>query len=169
MESLDECVCLGLIQLCIPCISIFHSPIKQLAAQQCIDYLSSKYLLGLPANVLPRKFCSGHTGLKPKSKERKKRANQNCIWTKGWQPHRTAPKKCREVPHSGVQGHHRFLLFSCPPHLTRKRNPDHSIFRLPIPKPVISHHLNYCHTGTKPVIISHLEHGRSSSCLVSIQ
>lgn len=71
---------------------------------------------------ITRKICSGHSGLKPKSKERKKRANQNCIWTKGWQPRGRDPKNCREVPHSGEWGHQRFLLFSCPPHLTHKKS-----------------------------------------------
>lgn len=108
-------------QSCIWCISIFHT--DRTYSYSAVHELSEfKVSAGFMCKCITRKICSGHSGLKPKSKERKKRANQNYIWTKGWQPRGRHPKNCREVPHSGEWGHRRFLLFSYPPRLTHKKS-----------------------------------------------
>lgn len=97
-----------------------------------------KVTAGFVCRCITRETCSvKHRGRPmPESKE-KKRTNQNCIWTKGWQPQ----DRLRGVKkfHTHECGDIAYTFYSPTPNIQLIRNFDDSTFQFHIQKPTISH------------------------------
>lgn len=95
---------------------MLHTLTEHIAPQQCMKYLSSKYLLGLCANVLPGRSAQGIVDSNLKARRGRKGQTRTAFELKGGSPAEEILRTAEKF-HTQESGDIRDFSYSATPHI----------------------------------------------------